>query len=227
MLTRIDDFFTFLSINKSDREAGIRAAALAGERALGMTHTKDYEALSAVTLHYRPKHIFETGTYLGVTSDFFLSLLPECEVASVAYSNPRMRILGKFYNNSELTRDQIGSEVLSHRKARFMQLYGDSHKLNSQLLVKEHGYFDLVFIDGDHSAQGVSQDTELAKKITTQSGVICWHDANPKPKYIAVRRFLEEDLSLPAIAIRDEYLGGIAVWSREIEDILNSRHIIS
>ncbi len=192
-----------------------------------MTRTKDYEALTAVTLHYRPKHIFEIGTYLGVTSDFFLSLLPECEVVSIAYSNPRMRILGKIYNDSELTRELIGSKVLSHRKARFMQLYGDSHKLNSQLLVKEHGYFDLVFIDGDHSAQGVSQDTELAKKITTQSGVICWHDANPKPKYIAVRRFLEEDLSLSAIATRDEYLGGIAVWSREIEDILNSRHITS
>lgn len=175
MLKRIDDFFTFLSINESDREFGIRAAALAGERAKGMTDIKDYEALSAIALHYRPRRIFEIGTYLGVTSDFFLSLLPECEVVSIAYRNLRWRITGKSYNNSELSREQIGSEVLEDNRTRFTQLYGDSHKLKSQSLVREYGHFDLVFIDGDHSAQGVSLDTELAKRIIAPSGVICWH----------------------------------------------------
>jgi hypothetical protein len=91
--------------------------------------------------------------------------------------------------------------------------------LDSQLILREHGNFDLVFIDGDHSREGVSQDTELAKKLITESGVMCWHDANRKPKYVDVRRFLEEELALTAIATKDEYLGGIACWSRDIEDI--------
>ena len=227
MLTRVGAFFTFLAIKEADRRLGMQIAAVAGERARGMIDIRDYEALAAVVLHNRPRRIFEIGTYLGVTSDFFLSLLPECEVVSIAYINPRWRVPGQRYNNSELTRRQIGSEVAANRRARFTQLYGDSHDLKSQSLVREYGYFDLVFIDGDHSAEGVSLDTGLAKGIITQSGVVCWHDANPKRKYMDVRRFLEDELSLSAIATKDEYVGGIAVWSREIADRLNSDVIIN
>jgi predicted O-methyltransferase YrrM len=224
MLIRIHDFYDFFAISERERTQGKRAAALAGEKAQGMTDINDYEALAAIALHFRPHRIFEIGTYLGITSDFFLSLLPECRVVSIAYQNPRWRFFGKSYNNSELTRKQIGSKVLGDRRTRFTQLYGDSHELESQSLLREHGHFDLVFIDGDHSREGVSQDTELAKKVITESGVICWHDANPKTRYIDVRRFLEEELSLPAIATKDEYIGGIACWSREIEDRLKSDH---
>jgi len=222
MIRRIHDFFDFFAIDERDRARGKRAAALAGGKANGMIDTNDYEALAAIALHFRPLRIFEIGTYLGVTSDFFLALLPECRVVSIAYQNPRWKFLGNFFNNSELTRKQIGSEVHADRRNRFTQLYGDSHKLDSRSILKEHGHFDLVFVDGDHSREGVSQDTELVKKVITESGVICWHDANPKPKYIAIRRFLEEKLTLAAIATKDEYVGGIACWSREIEDRLNS-----
>ncbi len=222
MISRIDDFFSFFSMDESARKSGMAAAAAAAERAQGMTHLKDYEAMAAIVLHYRPKRIFEIGTYLGITSDFFLLLLPESEVVSIAYQNPRWKILSKIYNNSGLSRDQIGSGVAAERRSRFTQLYGDSHELDSRTLLKEYGPFDLVLIDGDHSAHGVSLDTELAKSIIPESGVICWHDANPKPKYRDVRQFLERELSLPAVATRDDYIGGIGVWSREIEGRLAS-----
>lgn len=221
MLTRIDDFFEFLEICKRDRDVGIRVAARAAIRAQGMTDFKDYQALAAIALHYRPRRIFEIGTYLGVTSDFFLTLLPECEVVSIAYTKPKEETPGQRYNNSELSSEQIGSEISGTSRIRFRQLYGDSHKLKSRSLTSEYGQFDLVFIDGDHSAQGVRMDTELAKEIISQSGVICWHDANPKPKYMAVRQFLEEELSLQAIATKDEYIGGIAAWSKTIEEELS------
>jgi len=74
-------------------------------------------------------------------------------------------------------------------------------------LAKNHGDFDLVFVDGDHSRRGVADDTSLARRILSKAGVICWHDANPKPKYLDVRRFLEEDLSLPTVATQDDYEG--------------------
>lgn len=222
MLTRIEDFFAFLTIKKRDRQLAIQAATFAGEKARGMTNVKDYETLAAIALHYRPRRIFEIGTYLGVTSDFFLSLLPECEVVSIAYTRPLLSLLGPHYNNSELKRDEIGTEVAGVRRSRFTQLYGDSHKLQRQSLIRTYGYFDLVFIDGDHSSQGVSLDTELAKSLITPSGVICWHDANPKPRYMDVREFLENKLPLSGIATTDDYVGGIAAWSREIEERLNS-----
>ncbi len=221
MLTRIDDFFSYLKADDSDRTLGKQMAELYGKKAQGMTDTNDYEALAAIAMYYKPRRIFEIGTYHGLTSDFFLSILPQSEVVSIAYINTRWRLFGRFFNNSELTRKEIGAEVSADRRSRFTQLYGDSHKLKSESFVEKYGRFDLVFIDGDHSREGVAQDTELVNKIISSSGIICWHDANPKPKYRGVRQFLEEDLSLSAIATRDNYIGGIAVWSKEIEDGLN------
>ncbi len=218
IIKRIDDYFTFLEISDGDRELGVAAANKFVEKSQGMMDVNDYLALAATALHFKPKKIFEVGTYLGVTSDFFLSILPDCEVISIAYINPRWRFLGRQSNNSELTKSQVGSLVDKQRRDRFTQLYGDSHKLDSQTLLKEYGAFDLVLIDGDHSAAGVALDTELAKQIVTDSGVICWHDANPKPTYMDVRHYLENELALPAIATQDNYIGGIAVWSRTIAD---------
>ena len=38
------------------------------------------------------------------------------------------------------------------------------------------GRFDLVFIDGDHSADGANSDTLNAVKVLKPGGVIIWHD---------------------------------------------------
>lgn len=220
MLVRTADIFEYLDLGSKERELGEKIARWAGQRAKGMTHRRDYEALAAIALRFNPKSILEIGTYLGVTSDFFLTLLPDSELVSIAYENPRWRLLGRQYNNSELTKAQIGSEVQPQRRSRFTQLFGDSHQLCPESLVERHGRFDLVFIDGDHSAAGVSMDTDLASKIIKPTGVICWHDANPKKRYLDVRRFLEEELAYSAVATSDDYVGGIAFWSLEIKHSL-------
>ena len=223
MLTRVDSFFDFFALDDSDCLLGQRFASEAANRANGMTHQKDYEALSAVALYRKPILIFEIGTYLGVTSDFFLQLLPECKVVSIAYMNPRWNIFGKRLNNSGLSKKQIGSCVHRSRRSRFIQLVGDSHKLKTSGLLKKYGCFDLVFIDGDHSRKGVLQDTELAKEVIGDCGVICWHDANPKQKYMDVRLFLEKELPLKAMATKDDYIGGVACWSERIQNRLEHK----
>jgi hypothetical protein len=222
MLVRVDDFFEFFAVDETLRLHGERAAAQAAEKANGMTRLEDYEALAAIALCFRPSRIFEIGTHLGITSDFFLGLLPECHVISICYQNPLWRFLGRSCNNSRLPKEKMGSEVSDEHRSRFTQIYGDSHKLNSNLLLKDYGRFDLVFIDGDHSHAGVSHDTELAKEIISDSGIICWHDANPKPKYLDVRQYLEDSLPLTAVATADTYTGGIACWNKDVEKMLSS-----
>lgn len=220
MLTRIVDFATYFALTQTQRELAqresTRVAAIAGR----MMDVRDYEALAAIALRFEPKRIFEIGTYLGATSDFFLALLPQCEVVSIAYINPRHRFLGKRYNNSELTREKVGSMIDAVRLGRFTQLCGDSHALDAATFVRSHGCFDLVFIDGDHTHEGVRQDTALALSVRSADGIVCWHDANPKPAYLAVRRYLENDLELGAIATSDDYQGGVAAWSPVLERAL-------
>lgn len=222
MLVRIDDFSEFLQLDEDARSRGLDEAARTAEMAQGMTHEKDYRALAATVLKYQPRRIFEIGTFLGVTSDFFLKLLPEATVVSIAYQNPRWKFWLNHSNNSELPREQVGSKVAPERRDRFTQMYGDSHKLTAGKMLSEFGPFDLVLVDGDHSRDGVLQDTKLAKQIINQGGTICWHDANPKEKYMDVRRYLEQELDLHAIATRDDFLGGIASWNADIQARLDN-----
>lgn len=122
MLARIHDFFDFFMLTDELRDRGKRVAKIAAEEAQGMTDRKDYEALAAIALHFNPRLIFEIGTYLGVTSDFLLALLPECSVVSISYQNPRWQFLGRFFNNSELSQEETGSKVTADRRARFTQM---------------------------------------------------------------------------------------------------------
>ena len=222
MLYRVDSFFEWFDIPTSTRLKAEQMSDMACKTAGGMMHLNDYLALAAILLHYKPKLIFEIGTYKGVTSDLFLQLLPDCKIVSIAYVRPFLSLLGKNYNNSELSRKDVGSYVGTERRGRFHQLYGDSHKLTPDTLREKFGLFDLVFIDGDHCIDGVRQDTELAKSILTDYGIIAWHDANPKEKYTDVRFYLEQELPMHAIATMDNYIGGIACWSREIESQIHS-----
>ena len=222
MLYRVNCLFDWFKIPDSARNEAEKLSHEASIASGGMTLLNDYLALSAILLHHLPKRIFEIGTYLGVTSDFFLRLLPDCNVVSIAYVGGLLGSFGKSYNNSNLLKKQIGSRVGPERRGRFHQIYGDSHKLSSDSFKDRFGLFDFIFIDGDHCAEGVRQDTELARSLITDNGLICWHDANPKDKYRDVRLFLGQELSLKAIATMDDYSGGVACWSKEIEKQIES-----
>jgi predicted O-methyltransferase YrrM len=43
------------------------------------------------------------------------------------------------------------------------------------------GVLDFVFIDGDHSPEGVRHDTNLARQTVRPGGAVCWHDYNNAP----------------------------------------------
>lgn len=223
MLVRVDSFYDFFENAENDvissRELSISAGYVAGD----MMHVKDYEALAAVCMKFEPNKVLEIGTYLGVTSNFILTLLPHSSVVSIAYLNPTEKVAGKRYNNSDLNADTVGSYVELEKRGRFTQEYVDSHEIVGGQFIERFGWFDLVFIDGDHSDQGVRMDTCLANTVCAGKGVICWHDANPKNKYMAVRNYLETQDSFRAVATKDDYIGGIAAWSPSIEAKLSRR----
>ncbi len=217
IVERIHSFFDWFSIDSKRRRELELIAEEAALLAKGMTDYKDYLALAAILEQFQPKRIFEIGTYQGVTTDFILQVVPEAEVISIAFINPLNSFFRKKYNNSELSEKEVGSFVAKERRSRYYQMIGNSHAIKPKEFLKEFGPMDFVFIDGDHSAKGVQQDTQLAKKILTDMGTICWHDANPKERYLAVRNYLENKLKESAIATYDDYIGGIACWNLDIE----------
>jgi len=51
--------------------------------------------------------------------------------------------------------------------------------INSEFPEKYHKKFDLIFIDGLHTAEQVRKDFENALKVLTHNGFIVLHDCNP------------------------------------------------
>jgi len=65
-----------------------------------------------------------------------------------------------------------------YEEDNIIRLTANSHNLSSQYLEKvvEFSPYDLIFIDGDHSYEGVKQDFLLFKPLLKKSGVIALHD---------------------------------------------------
>jgi predicted O-methyltransferase YrrM len=181
----------------------------------GMMHRNDVEALAAALLACKPKRIFEIGTYRGASSEMMLRLLPEARLISIAFVSGTKS--GTRFNNDELGVEEVGALVSPVNRPRFTQLIGDSHQIDPRAFVLDHGRMDMVFIDGDHSREGVRLDTALARAILAPGGAIAWHDANPKKRYLGSRLFLEEDLPELALATSDDFIGGVALWTEALE----------
>lgn len=214
MLQRHADWFSVLKVGSAAREKARVVMSETLEVSQGMMHLKDVEALSALLLALKPKRIFEIGTFRGASSQMMLRLLPKAEVISIAFVNEEET---RKFNNDELAVEDVGALVSAENRPRYTQLIGDSHKIDPEAFVRDHGRMDLVFIDGDHSREGVRQDTELARAILAKGGAIAWHDANPKKRYLGSRLFLEQDLPELALATADDFIGGVALWTEKLE----------
>lgn len=220
MLQRHADWFSLLKVDPARRDRARDVMERAFEMSQGMMHRIDIDSLAAAALHCQPRRIFEIGTYRGASSELLLQLLPEAQVISIAFVSESRS--ARQFNNDELGVAEVGALVSPANRGRFTQLIGDSHQIDPQVFVRDHGRMDLVFIDGDHSRDGVRQDTELARAILAPGGAIAWHDANPKRRYLGSRQFLEQDLAELALATSDDFIGGVALWTEALEQRLRA-----
>jgi len=88
-----------------------------------------------------------------------------------------------------VTRDDV-----NNRNEYFINLYGsrcnfiegDSHQdLTYDLLVNvlKGQKIDFLFIDGDHTYEGVKQDYEMYKELVSDNGYIAFHDINDTQRH--------------------------------------------
>jgi predicted O-methyltransferase YrrM len=113
----------------------------------------------------RPRAVLEIGTALGGTL-FLLTRVaaPDAILLSIDRSFERRRPL---------------FEAFAVDRQRVSFLAGDSHAAETRARVeRELGdrKLDLLFIDGDHSAQGVRADFELYSDLVRPGGLVVFHD---------------------------------------------------
>ena len=73
---------------------------------------------------------------------------------------------------------------------------GFSHEAHVIEEAEDHGPYDFLFIDGDHSYWSVRQDWDNYSHLVTQGGIIALHDILPRPGY-GVSQLWEEITSIP------------------------------
>lgn len=112
----------------------------------GFCHYKHYKPLIMdVMVETKPKSILETGFFLGSSSFVFLES-SDANVLSVDPAPPAAGLV-----NAQSLKVTFG--------ARFDLLIKSSADIATDIAGRQ---FDLMFIDGDHSAEGFSRDMDTA-----------------------------------------------------------------
>ena len=140
---------------------------------IAMQVPSELAALGEILAEKRPERALEIGTARGGTLLFLTRLAsPQATIVSVDLPG------GKF-GGGYSTRRQWFYQRFARRRQRLHLLRGDSHSNEMLSLVKavfSGQSLDYLFIDGDHTYEGVKKDFEMFGPLVRKGGVIAFHD---------------------------------------------------
>lgn len=139
------------------------------------TPEADVRVLTALVDHYKPKRCLEIGCNTGATSAAILKGNDSIQ-EYVGVDLPAIWFIDA----------PAGQFAREDPRFRLIQLPCGSRDLK----VSEMAKFDFIFIDGDHTGDGVRFDTELARQLIAPGGIIAWHDYQ-HPQNPKVREYID------------------------------------
>lgn len=123
------------------------------------------------------KNILEVGSYLGGTF-YVMCKLSHPDGLKISIDYP-------FYDNQA---EEIAAKKVYDKMKTFAEnvhiLTADSHleeTKNNLFSILNNEKLDFLFIDGDHSYEGVKQDFEMYSPFVKKGGYIGFHDINDRP----------------------------------------------
>ena len=151
--------------------------------------------IAAVGGHLKPSHVFEFGTFTGLTTLAIAMNTPPDAMIFTLDIDPAARSTHKHGTGSGMREFPLGEAFTETEHAiKIRQLTGDSRTFDYTLF---HGAMDLVFIDADHTYEFVRTDSTNAMKMLSPKGCIIWDDYLFKPEHpecAGVSRYLREIL---------------------------------
>ena len=135
--------------------------------------------LAKITYKLRPKNILEIGTAKGGTLFLFCRIsLPNATVISIDLPG------GPFGGGYPIYRTLLYRAFVKPGQ-RIHLIRADSHDPRTLEKVKEvlkGESLDVLFIDGDHTYEGVKRDFEMYSPLVRKGGIIAFHDIVPHNK---------------------------------------------
>lgn len=183
------------------------ALFLETDKADGNVNLTELAVLNGLCRTYRPKEIFEIGTFdgrttlnLALNSDANVHTLdlPAEELDSSDVVGADRRYVEKPSSGARFTSPPHNALPCVKRIG---QLLGDSAKFDFS---PWHGKMDFVFVDGAHTHDFVVNDSQVALKLLNpKGGVIVWHDYGVWPDVAkALQELTEEKPDLPLVNVK-------------------------
>ena len=138
----------------------------------------EIERLSYILRDLRPKYLLEIGTARGGTL-FLWTRLARDDALIISIDLPK----GSFGGGYPLLKG-FAYKFFAKRKQKIVLIRGDSHDSRTLKKVKEilaGRKLDFLFIDGDHTYEGVKKDYEMYSSLVRKAGIIAFHDIVPHP----------------------------------------------
>lgn len=160
----------------------------------GHANKVDMLYVCAIARYIHARRIFEFGTYQGRTTYHLTMAVDEGAHVTTLNLPP---------DHDPRYGPYIGAYFKGTNREKFIrQVFADSKTLD---VSSYKNLFDFVFVDADHSYEGVKNDTLKAFELIRQGGVIMWHDYAPKSEEL-VRFFEEFTQQRPLFRIRNTCL---------------------
>lgn len=150
------------------------------KKADGNVNLAETAVLNALCRTFRPRRIFEIGTFDGRTTlnlalnseaDIHTLDLPAEELDASDVTGADIKYVNKPISGA---RFRTGPNKDLPCVKRITQHLGDSAKFDFS---PWHGRVDLIFVDGAHTHDFVMNDSEAAfRMLAPEGGVIVWHD---------------------------------------------------
>jgi predicted O-methyltransferase YrrM len=156
----------------------------------GQVKEEIMELLKILAKH-RPKFMLEIGTAGGGTLFLFIRVATS-DATLISVDLPGGPFGGGYVKQKT---PYYASFALPGQKIYLLRM--DSHKKPTlhaiSTILGGHG-LDFLFIDGDHTCEGVRKDFEMYSKLLNPAGIIAFHDIVPgPPEYVGgVPRFWDE-----------------------------------
>jgi cephalosporin hydroxylase len=131
------------------------------------------------------RNMMEIGTAYGGTLKVWCEL---CEGKRISVD-----LVGGIHGGIDRQATDIRNKFFQETYEGVYLIDGDSHKEDTKHRVREvldGELVELLFIDGDHTYEGVTADYQMYKEFVAPGGIIAFHDINDTPHHRALNAFV-------------------------------------
>jgi predicted O-methyltransferase YrrM len=130
--------------------------------------------------------MLEVGCYEGMTTNLMHKMFPSNEIFSVDFWQSYDENISGYpwHFDGEKTEQRFADNTKHIPKSLHRVLKGDSHKILPALTEDPelNNSFGFIYVDGDHTANGVYEDAVHSWKLLAKNGILLFDDYGLKPE---------------------------------------------